>query len=80
MSVRVPTGEIRRTCQHGTSGWQCCWDLDLVTRGDQVVMELTTQNDDERPRLTVALPFDREQAEQVLDLFLAAMVEAGQRA
>ena len=43
------------------------------------MLELSTVNDDERPKLTVALRFDRERAEQVLDLFLAAMVEAGQR-
>jgi hypothetical protein len=79
MSVRVATGELRRTCHQGTSAWECSWKLDLATSGEEVVMELTTLNNDERPKLTLALRFDREQAEEVLDLFLAAMVKAGQR-
>lgn len=79
MSVRVPAGELRRTCHQGTSAWECSWKLDLATSGEEVVLELSTLNDDERPKLTLALRFDRERAEQVLDLFLAAMVKAGQR-
>jgi hypothetical protein len=43
MSVRVATGELRRTCHQGTSAWECSWKLDLATSGEEVVMELSTQ-------------------------------------
>jgi hypothetical protein len=77
MSVRVPSGEIRRTCHKGTSGWECPWDLDISTAGKQVILELTTDEAGKEPVLRVELRLDREDAGKVLDLFLAAMVEAG---
>ncbi|MGA2083374.1 MAG: hypothetical protein ABSH53_22605 [Holophaga sp.] len=77
MSVRVPSGEIRRICHKGTSGWDCRWELDVSTAGRQVILELTTDEEDREPVLQVELRLDREEAGRVLDLFLAAMVEAG---
>jgi len=79
MSVRVPSGEIRRTCHKGMNSWECPWDLDISTAGKQVVLEMTTDDGDKEPVLTVELRFDRDSAARVLDLFLAAMVEAGHR-
>jgi hypothetical protein len=77
MSVRVPSGEIRRTCHKGASGWECPWELDVSTAGKQVILELTTDDTEREPVLTVELRLDQESAGKVLDLFLAAMVEAG---
>jgi hypothetical protein len=42
-----------------------------------VILELTTEEDDKEPILELELRLDREDAGKVLDLFLAAMVEAG---
>ena len=77
MGVRVPSGEIRRTCRMGDSGRECPWDLDVTTAGKQVILELTTGDGEKEPALTVELRLDRENAGQLLDLFLAAMLEAG---
>ena len=77
MSVRVPFGEIRRTCHVGSSGRECPWDLDVSTAGKQVILELTTVDGEKEPSLTVELRLDRDNAGKLLDLFLAAMVEAG---
>jgi len=77
MGVRVSSGEIRRTCQRGTFARGCSWDLDVSTAGKQVILELTTEEDDKEPILELELRLDREDAGKVLDLFLAAMVEAG---
>jgi len=79
MSVRVSSGEIRRICHKGTSGYDCRWELDVATAGGQVILELTTDEEDREPVLQVELRLDREEAGRVLDLFLAAMVEAGHR-
>jgi len=75
--VRVPSGEIRRTCHMGNSGREGPWVLDVATAGKQVILELTTDDQDKAPVLTVELRLDRENAGKLLDLFLAAMVEAG---
>jgi len=61
----------------GTSGRECPWDLDVSTVGKQVILELTTDGGDKEPVLAVELRLDRENAGKLLDLFLAAMVEAG---
>jgi len=61
----------------GSSGRECPWDLEVTTAGRQVVLELTTGDGDKDPLLTVELRLDRENAGRLLDLFLAAMVEAG---
>ena len=61
----------------GNSGRECPWDLDVSTAGKQVILELTTDAGAKEPVLTVELRLDRESAGQLLDLFLAAMVEAG---
>ena len=45
--------------------------------GKQVILELTTDDTEREPVLTVELRLDQESAGKVLDLFLAAMVEAG---
>jgi hypothetical protein len=79
MSVRVQSGELIRTCHMGASGWQCSWDLDITTRGDRVVLALTHDEDDHRPALTIKLNLERDEATEILDLFLAAMVDAGHR-
>ena len=77
MGVRIPSGEIRRTCHLGNAGRECPWELEVSTAGRQVVLELTTDDGGKEPVLTVALRLDRENAGKLLDLFLAAMVEAG---
>jgi hypothetical protein len=61
----------------GSTGRECPWDLDVSTAGKQVLLELTTGDDEKEPVLTVELRLDRENAGKLLDLFLAAMVEAG---
>ena len=61
----------------GNSSRECPWYLDVATVGKQVILELTTDDGERKPLLTVELRLDRENAGKFLDLFLAAMVEAG---
>jgi hypothetical protein len=61
----------------GSSGRECAWDLDVSTAGKQVILELTTGDGEKEPVLSVELRLDRDNAGKLLDLFLAAMVEAG---
>jgi hypothetical protein len=63
----------------GSSARKCPWDLDVSTAGKALILELTTESGEREPVLTVELRLDREQAGNLLDLLLAAMVEAGHR-
>ena len=61
----------------GSSGRECPWDLDVSTAGRELILEMTTDAGEKEPVLTVELRLDQEKAGKLLDLLLAAMVEAG---